>query len=58
MNFKEEHHVTMEAGQENPHGPEITPIDPSYLGRNVTVNKTKASSCQGKAGEPPELQSY
>ena len=48
----------MEAGQENPHGPEITPIDPSYLGRNVTVNKTKASSCQGKAGEPPELQSY
>lgn len=55
MDFKEEHYTTLEQGQENPHGPEITPIDPSFLGRSVTINKSKASSCSGKAAEPPEL---
>lgn len=40
--MKAEHLVAVEAGQADPHGPELAPIDPSFVGKHVTVTKTKA----------------
>jgi hypothetical protein len=39
--MKPEHHITVESEQDNPHGPELSPVDPSYIGKHVTVEKTK-----------------
>jgi hypothetical protein len=43
VNLQEEHHTTIAAGQHLQHGPELEPIDPSYVGRSnsVLVSKTK-----------------
>jgi hypothetical protein len=41
VSMKPEHHVTVESEQDNPHGPELSPVDPSYIGKHVTVEKTK-----------------
>mmetsp|Transcript_6507 Transcript_6507/g.10955 ORF Transcript_6507/g.10955 Transcript_6507/m.10955 type:complete len:128 (+) Transcript_6507:89-472(+) len=43
VNLNPEHHVTIEAGQELQHGPELEPIDPSYVGKkdSVVINRTK-----------------
>ena len=43
VSFTEEHHTTIAAGQSSPHGPELEPIDPSYVGRDVVVNKVKGN---------------
>lgn len=41
MKFKPEHQVAIQAGQDLPHGPEITPIDRSYVGEEVIIEKYK-----------------
>jgi hypothetical protein len=43
VELREEHHATIAAGQHLQHGPELEPIDPSYMGKGntVLVNKTK-----------------
>jgi len=38
--LRSEHLVAIEAEQENPHGPELEPIDPSFVGREVKINTT------------------
>ena len=40
-----EHHVTVEAGQDDPHGPELAVADPSLLGsaKAIKIEKTKGS---------------
>jgi hypothetical protein len=45
VNLSEEHHATIAANQHLQHGPELEPIDPSYIGRHgsVTVEQTKAN---------------
>lgn len=45
VSFNEEHHVTIDAGQKERHGPELEPIDPTYIGVDsaVTVNKAKGT---------------
>lgn len=42
VTFKEEHHVTIEAGQANQHGPELEPIDRGFIGKDVHVEVTKS----------------
>lgn len=46
-----EHQVTLSAGQDDPHGVDIAPIDQSVLGNpaNVQVTKTKGSSKSKKS---------
>jgi hypothetical protein len=39
--LSEEHSVTVEAGQQLAHGPELTVIDRSILGEPITVTKVK-----------------
>lgn len=41
VKLQPEHHVTIEHGQDNPNGPELEPVDQSYIGRNVVINKSK-----------------
>lgn len=41
-----EHSTTLSAGQSLPNGPEMAPVDPSYSGQDVVVEKTKASGCK------------
>ena len=48
VKLKEEHLVTVEKEQHNPHGPELSPIDPSFIGKHVTVTKTKGSGTAQK----------
>jgi hypothetical protein len=43
VSLKEEHHVTVQAGQDLPHGPELAPIDPSFIGKHVQVTKSKGT---------------
>ncbi len=43
VSLKEEHQVTVQAGQDLPHGPELAPIDPSFIGKHVQVNRSKGS---------------
>jgi hypothetical protein len=43
VSFKEEHYTTIAAGQHLPHGPELSPIDPSFIGQHVQINKSKGS---------------
>eukprot|EP00981_Chlorochromonas_danica_P005787 scaffold1190_cov187-Ochromonas_danica.AAC.19 len=40
VSLKPEHKLTIEAEQDRKHGPELTPIDPSFLGQQV-VSMTK-----------------
>ena len=43
VNLQEQHHTTIAAGQHLQHGPELEPIDPTFVGKANTllVNKTK-----------------
>lgn len=43
VELREEHHATIAANQHLQHGPELEPIDPSYMGKSNTilVSKTK-----------------
>jgi hypothetical protein len=42
VKLSEQHQVTVEAGQVLPHGPELSPIDPSFIGKHVSVTAHKA----------------
>ena len=41
--MSEENLVTVQSEQHHPHGPELSPIDPSFVGESITVTKTKAT---------------
>ena len=43
VKLSSEHQVTVSAAQSDPHGVEIQPVDPSYSGREVHVEKAKPS---------------
>jgi hypothetical protein len=45
VQLSSEHSTTLSAGQTLPNGPEMTPVDPSYSGKEVIVEKTKGSGC-------------
>ena len=55
MGLKEEHKVTLEAGQDLPHGPELAPIDPSFIGKHVEINKVKGSGNMDHSKFKPAL---
>jgi hypothetical protein len=44
VKFREEHMTAIEAGQDNPHGPELEPIDRGFIGQDVTVISSKKST--------------
>jgi hypothetical protein len=48
-----EHQVTVDAGQVLPHGPELSPIDPSFIGKHVGVTKHKADKKPLGEGDVP-----
>jgi hypothetical protein len=41
--MKPEHIVTVESEQDNPLGSELSPIDPTFVGREVKVTQVKAA---------------
>lgn len=41
VRITEEHNATIAAGQHLPLGPELEPIDPSYVGADIVINKAK-----------------
>lgn len=43
----ERHQVTVDAHQDDPHGPEISPVDPTYSGQEIPVT---ISSAKGRKG--------
>lgn len=43
VSFKEEHLVTIDANQHLQHGPELTPIEPSFVGKPVEISKVKGT---------------
>lgn len=53
MAFKPEHQVTIEAEQDRQYGPELTPIDPTFVGAEIGVTKVKP--CASKRVSPQEL---
>lgn len=46
VTLKPEHHATIGAEQDRQFGPELAPIDPSFLGSSVGVTKVKPCSSQ------------
>ena len=40
VGFRPDHHETIAAGQHLQHGPELEPIDPSFVGVGVKINKS------------------
>eukprot|EP01041_Mallomonas_annulata_P011862 gene11862-24855_t len=43
VKLSNEHQVTVEAGQDSPHGPELEPIDTSVIGKPITIQKVSGS---------------
>jgi hypothetical protein len=40
VDLSEDHHETIAAGQHLQHGPELEPIDRSFVGKDVVINKS------------------
>lgn len=52
VNLKPEHQTTIEAEQDRQYGPELTPVDPSYIGQEV-VGMTRVKPAAGCGSKKP-----
>jgi hypothetical protein len=41
-----EHLITVEQGQDNPLGPQLEPIDPSFIGKNISLHTSSKANEQ------------
>ena len=46
VKLRSEHLVTIESEQDNPNGPALEPIDPSYIGKDVNLHKSASLSLE------------
>ena len=46
VKLRSEHLITIESEQDNPSGPSLEPIDPSYVGKDVNLHKSASLSLE------------
>ncbi len=51
VNLKPEHHVTIGSQQDLQHGPELSPIDPTFNGQDISVTKVQINQDRKQAAQ-------